>query len=95
MGICNYINYLKERNYDYYIDKKDHVNLKKSLELLLEKYKTKKLTVINSALSDKVGEISLKIPIIGDKLATGKASLISDRVSLWSNKSQIQQVNVN
>jgi 2,5-diamino-6-(ribosylamino)-4(3H)-pyrimidinone 5'-phosphate reductase len=72
----NYINYLKERNYDFHIVGKDHVNLKKSLELLFEKYDIKTILtdcgkILSNLLLNQgfVEEISLLIHpiIVGDK----------------------------
>jgi 2,5-diamino-6-(ribosylamino)-4(3H)-pyrimidinone 5'-phosphate reductase len=72
----NYIKYLKERDYDFHIVGKEHVNLNKSLELLLKKYKIKTILtdcgrVLGNLLfnQDLVDEISLLIHpvIVGDK----------------------------
>jgi 2,5-diamino-6-(ribosylamino)-4(3H)-pyrimidinone 5'-phosphate reductase len=71
-----YIRYLQERDYDYYITGKDHVNLKESVILLSERYQ------INTILADTgrilgnllinqglVSEISLLVhpDIVGNK----------------------------
>lgn len=72
----DYIHYLRERDYDFYIVGNEHINMHKSLELLLEKYNIKTiLTDCGSILSNLlltqhlVDEISLLIHpvIVGDK----------------------------
>jgi 2,5-diamino-6-(ribosylamino)-4(3H)-pyrimidinone 5'-phosphate reductase len=72
----DYINYLKERNYDFHIVGKDHVNFKESLELLFEKYDIKTILtdcgkILSNLLLNQgfVEEISLLIHpiIVGDK----------------------------
>jgi len=72
----NYIDYLKERDYDFHIVGKDHVNLKKSLELMYKKYNIKTILtdcgrILSNLLLNKhlVDEISLLIhpEIVGDK----------------------------
>jgi 2,5-diamino-6-(ribosylamino)-4(3H)-pyrimidinone 5'-phosphate reductase len=68
----DYVEYLKERKYDYYVVGKKHVNLKKSLELLSTKYNVKKVLadtgrIMSNLLlnQDLASEISLLIhPII-------------------------------
>jgi 2,5-diamino-6-(ribosylamino)-4(3H)-pyrimidinone 5'-phosphate reductase len=71
-----YINYLKERNYDFQIIGKDHVNLKKSLEFLFEKYNVKNILtdcgrILSNLLLNEgfIYEISLLIHpvIVGNK----------------------------
>jgi 2,5-diamino-6-(ribosylamino)-4(3H)-pyrimidinone 5'-phosphate reductase len=71
-----YINYLKERNYDYLIIGKSKVDLKKSFELLFRKYKIKTILtdcgkILSNILINQgfVNEISLLIHpvIVGDK----------------------------
>lgn len=42
-----YLDHLKERNYDYYIVGKEHVDLKKAIELLLNEYHVK--TILTDA----------------------------------------------
>jgi 2,5-diamino-6-(ribosylamino)-4(3H)-pyrimidinone 5'-phosphate reductase len=72
----DYLEYLKERNYDYHITGKDKVDLKKMLKTLKEKYGTKIVRsdsgpTLNGLLLDLglVSEISLLISpvIIGEK----------------------------
>jgi 2,5-diamino-6-(ribosylamino)-4(3H)-pyrimidinone 5'-phosphate reductase len=68
----SYIDYLKKRNYDFHIIGSKHVDLKKALELLYNKYETKILLtdcgkILGNILISKglVNEISLLIhPII-------------------------------
>jgi 2,5-diamino-6-(ribosylamino)-4(3H)-pyrimidinone 5'-phosphate reductase len=71
-----YIEYLRERNYDYFVVGEDKCNLKRSLELLYEKYNAKTiLTDTGSILSNLlieqglVSEISLLIHsvVVGKK----------------------------
>jgi 2,5-diamino-6-(ribosylamino)-4(3H)-pyrimidinone 5'-phosphate reductase len=67
-----YFSHLKERNYDYHIVGKDHVNLKKALELLSKKYQAKIILadtgrILGNLLLNQglVSEISLLIhPVI-------------------------------
>ena len=67
-----YVRYLKERDYDYHVTGKRHIDLKKSLELLSEKYKVKTILadtgrVLGNLLLNLgfVSEISLLIhPVI-------------------------------
>ncbi len=67
-----YVEFLKERNYDYHIVGKEHADLKKTLELLAEKYKAKKVLtdtgrVLGNLLLEQglVSEISLLVhPIL-------------------------------
>lgn len=72
----SYINYLKERNYDFHIIGTEHVNLKKALELLYNEYNTKILltdcgSILGNLLITQglVNQISLLIHplIVGDK----------------------------
>ena len=71
-----YINYLKERNYDYFIVGEEKVDLEKALEILGEKYDAETIHVdgggeLNSVLVEKglVDEISLLVSpaIVGSK----------------------------
>jgi 2,5-diamino-6-(ribosylamino)-4(3H)-pyrimidinone 5'-phosphate reductase len=72
-----YIKYLKERNYDYHVTGKTHVDLKVALELLFTQYGVKSILtdtgcVLSSLLLDQglVSEISLLIhPFIVGKNA--------------------------
>ncbi len=67
-----YVAYLKERNYDYHVVGKTHVDLKESLELLAEKYAIKTVLtdtgrILSNLLLEQglVSEISLLIhPLI-------------------------------
>ncbi len=68
----NYVNYLKERNYEYHIVGKNQANLKKTLQLLLTRYQVKIILtdtgrILGNLLLNKgfVSEISLLVhPII-------------------------------
>ena len=71
-----YLNYLKERDYDYYLAGRDHVDLKKALELLSKKYHAKTILtdtgrILSNLLLNRglVSRISLLIHpvIVGDK----------------------------
>ena len=71
-----YINYLKERDYDFHIVGKEYINLKKSLKLLVKNYNIKNLLtdcgrILGNLLLNQgfVDEISLLIHpvIVGDK----------------------------
>jgi len=93
----SYLDHLKERNYDYYVVGKDHVNLKKALELLLEKYKTKIiLTDTGRILSNLllnpgfVSEISLLVhPIIVGNKSYNMFSDINKNIKLKLSKKEI------
>ncbi len=72
----SYLKHLNERNYDFHIVGKNHVNLKKALELLSNKYKAKTILtdtgrILGNLLlnQDFVSEISLLIHpiIVGNK----------------------------
>lgn len=75
----SYISHLQERNYDYFIAGKEHIDLKKSLELLSYKYKAKTVLtdtgrILGNLLLNQgfVSEISLLIHpvIVGNKAYT-------------------------
>ena len=86
----NYIEYLKLRNYDYYIIGDKKVDIKKSLEILKNKYDIKKILtdtgmilgniLLNSGL---VNEISLLIhPVIVGKEGYNIFSDVNDNIEL-------------
>ena len=60
----DYISYLRERNYDYYVTGDKHVNLKKSFKILYDKHNIKTIltdtgktlvnVLINKGLADKI-----------------------------------------
>ncbi len=85
-----YIEYLKERNYDYYVVGKDKCNLKQSLELLNENYNAKTiLTDTGSILSNLlikdglVSEISVLIhPEVVGKKAYNMFAYINENLKL-------------
>lgn len=71
-----YVEFLKERNYDYHIVGKEHADLKKTLELLAEKYKAKKVLtdtgrILGNLLLEQglVSEVSLLVHpiVVGEK----------------------------
>jgi len=92
-----YLSYLKERNYDYHIVGKDHVNLKKALELLSKKYQAKTVLVdtgkiLSNLLLNKglVSEISLLIhPVIIGNNSYNMFSDISKNLKLKLIKKEI------
>jgi len=71
-----YIDYLKKRNYDFHIVGEDHVDLKKSLELLSKKYNVKNLLtdcgsilgniLLNQGLIEKISLLIHPV-VVGDK----------------------------
>ena len=69
---AEYVSYLKERNYDFHMVGKKHVDLKKALELLTEKYHATTMladtgSILSNLLLDQglVDEISLLVhPVI-------------------------------
>jgi 2,5-diamino-6-(ribosylamino)-4(3H)-pyrimidinone 5'-phosphate reductase len=72
----DYLTYLKERNYDYYVVGKEHVDLRNTLELLSDKLKAKKVLVdsgriLGNLLVEQglVDELSLLVHpvIVGEK----------------------------
>ncbi len=85
-----YIEYLKERNYDYYVVGGNKSNLKQSLELLNEKYNTRTiLTDTGSILSNLlikqglVSEISLLIhPVVVGKKAYNMFAHLDEKLEL-------------
>ncbi|UCB58931.1 MAG: RibD family protein [Thermoplasmatales archaeon] len=86
----NYLNYLKERNYEYHIVGKDNVNLKKALKLLSAKYKIKTILtdtgrILGNLLLNQgfVNEISLLIhPVIVGKKSYNMFSYINKNLKL-------------
>jgi 2,5-diamino-6-(ribosylamino)-4(3H)-pyrimidinone 5'-phosphate reductase len=73
----SYINYLKERNYDYHIVGKNKCNLKKALKLLNEKYNAKTiLTDTGCILSNLLIEQKLvsRISLLVHPVVVGKNS---------------------
>lgn len=86
----NYLNYLKERNYEYHIVGKDNVNLKKALKLLSAKYKIKTILtdtgrILGNLLLNQgfVSEISLLIhPVIVGKKSYNMFSYINKNLKL-------------
>jgi 2,5-diamino-6-(ribosylamino)-4(3H)-pyrimidinone 5'-phosphate reductase len=85
-----YIEYLKKRNYDYYVVGGDKCNLKQSLELLNEKYNAKTiLTDTGGILSNLlikqglVSEISLLIhPVVVGKKAYNMFAYLDENLKL-------------
>jgi 2,5-diamino-6-(ribosylamino)-4(3H)-pyrimidinone 5'-phosphate reductase len=86
----DYVGYLKERNYDYYVSGEDKCNLKQSLELLNENYKVKTvLTDTGSILSNLlikqglVSEISLLIhPVVVGKKGYNMFAYLDENLKL-------------
>jgi len=85
-----YISYLKERNYDYYVVGKDKCNLKQSLELLYEKYAAKTIltdtgSILGNLLIEDglVSEISLLIhPVVVGKKAYNMFAYLDENLKL-------------
>ena len=85
-----YISYLKERNYDYYVVGKDKCNLKQSLELLYEKYNAKTIltdtgSILGNLLIENglVSEISLLIhPMVVGKKAYNMFAYLDENLKL-------------
>ena len=92
-----YLNHLKERNYNYHIVGKNHVNLKKALELLSNKYQAKTILtdtgrILGNLLLNQglVSEISLLIhPIIVGKKSYNMFSEIDKNLRLKLFKKEI------
>ena len=92
-----YIEYLKERNYDYHVVGRKHVDLKKSLQLLFTKYKAKKVLadtgrILSNLLLNQglASEISLLIhPVIVGNEAYNIFSNINSTVNLKLHKKEI------
>lgn len=92
----DYIDYLKERNYDFHVAGKNHVNLKEAIELLSEKYGVSTVLtdtgqILNNLLLNEglVSEISLLMhPVIVGKKAYPLFSNVSKNlnVSLYKKK---------
>jgi len=85
-----YITYLRERNYAYHTVGKNHVDLEKSLQLLSEEYKVKKVLtdtgkILGNLLMEKgfVSELSLLVhPVIVGKKAYNIFGDINENLSL-------------
>ena len=85
-----YIEYLKERNYDFHTVGKKHVDLEKSLELLAKQYKVKKILadtgrILSNLLLNQglVAEISLLIhPVIVGNKAYSIFSNVNSSINL-------------
>jgi 2,5-diamino-6-(ribosylamino)-4(3H)-pyrimidinone 5'-phosphate reductase len=92
-----YLTHLKERNYDYHIVGKDHVNLKKALELLSKKYQAKTVLtdagrILGNLLMNQgfVSEISLLIhPVIVGNNSYNMFSDINKNLKLKLIKKEI------
>jgi 2,5-diamino-6-(ribosylamino)-4(3H)-pyrimidinone 5'-phosphate reductase len=90
----DYIDYLRERNYNYHISGESKVDLKKALEILFTEYAVKtELTdtgrVLNDLLLNKslVSEISLLIhPLIVGEKAYPMFTEVKERVNLTLEK---------
>jgi 2,5-diamino-6-(ribosylamino)-4(3H)-pyrimidinone 5'-phosphate reductase len=92
-----YFAYLKERNYDYYVVGRGRVDLKRSLELLSSKYKTKKVLadtgrILGNLLLEHglVLELSLLIhPVVVGKKSYNMFGNITRSISLKLYKKEI------
>ena len=91
-----YIRHLEERNYNYHVVGKKHVDLKKALELPSAKYGVKKVLtdtgqVLGNLLLNQglASEVSLLIhPIILGKKAYGMFSNVSEAINLKLDKAE-------
>lgn len=91
-----YLKHLEERNYDYHVIGNKHVDLKKALELLSEKYGTKKVLadtgrVLGNLLLNQglASEVSLLIhPIIVGNKSYNIFSNINKAISLKLDKTE-------
>ena len=92
-----YIKHLEERNYDYHVVGKKHVDLEKALELLSAKYGVKKVLadtgrVLGNLLLNQglASEISLLIhPVIVGNKSYNMFSNVSKAISLKLDKTEI------
>lgn len=92
-----YLVHLKERNYDYHVVGKKHVDLEKALELLSTKYGAKKVLadtgqVLGNLLLNEglASEVSLLIhPVIVGNKSYNIFSNISQAVSLKLDKAEV------
>ena len=92
-----YIEYLKERNYDYHISGKSHVDLKAALEILATQYGVKTVLtdtgrILGNLLLNQglVSEISLLIhPLIVGKNAYPILSDVDNTLNLTLQKKEI------
>jgi len=93
----SYLQHLKERNYDYHIVGKDRADLKKTLELLLKKYKAKRILadtgkILGNLLLNQglVDEISLLVhPVIVGKSAYNMFGDAAGNISLKLFKQEL------
>ncbi len=90
----NYIGYLKERNYDYFLCGKRHVDYRKALDILSEKYVVKTVMVdagptLNGILLEKglVDEIHL---LIAPFLVGVKSSKLFSRLGLKNGNMKLE-----
>lgn len=94
---AEYIKHLEERNYDYHVVGKKHVDLEKALELLSAKYGVKKVLadtgrVLGNLLLNQglASEISLLIhPVIVGNKSYNMFSNVSKAISLKLDKTEI------
>lgn len=92
-----YLVHLKERNYDYHVVGKKHVDLEKALELLSTKYGAKKVLadtgqVLGNLLLNEglASEVSLLIhPVIVGNKSYNIFSNISQAISLKLDKAEV------
>lgn len=92
-----YLAYLEERNYDYHVVGKKHVDLEKALKLLSTKYGAKKVLadtgrVLGNLLLNQglASEVSLLIhPVIVGSKSYNIFSNISEAVSLKLDKAEV------
>ncbi|HAF95117.1 MAG: hypothetical protein A2X34_08610 [Elusimicrobia bacterium GWC2_51_8] len=96
---ASYIRHLKERNYDYHITGKKHIDLKISLKLLSAKYKVKKILtdtgrILSSLLLNQglANEISLLVhPLIVGTTSYNVFSSVTKNLKLKLMKREIPE----
>ena len=92
-----YVRHLKERDYDYHVVGKRHIDLKKSLKLLSEKYKVRTILadtgrILGNLLLNLgiVSEISLLIhPVIVGSKSYNMFSNVNKNVKLKLRKEEV------
>jgi len=97
----DYVEHLEERNYDYHIVGKKHVDLEKSLELLSEKYGVKTILadtgrILGNLLLNKgfVTKISFMIhPVIVGTTSYNMFSLANNNIKLKLCKKETLEKN--
>ena len=100
-GIGSLIKYLEERDYDYIVAGEDHIDLKKALEILNEKYGAKRVMTdtggtLSSLLLEQglVDEISLLVhPLLLGNKSTNIFRTLKQNIKLELIKSEVFEKN--